>query len=142
MKVTHRSLWPWLLLVVISLGSGRAAWQALSGNSTAGVFSEVSWIGLAPLFAVLGVVIMSKQPGNRIGQLLLLIGSGLASEVIIGGVLDIINGGALDLTVQPVNLTPLLFARLWVNNWSWVAAIFPIFLLLYLFPTGKLPSPR
>jgi len=140
---TRRMIWPWVLLAAIVLGSARDAWHAVSsGTSTVVVIGEVTWIGLAPLFAVLGVVIMKKQPGNRIGQLLLLIGGGMAAEIIIGGALDIINGGTLDLTVRPANLTPLLFGRLWVNNWSWVAAIFPVFLLLYLFPTGKLPSPR
>ena len=143
MTPTRRMIWPWVLLVAILLGSGRAAWQVISGGlSTAVVVGELTWIGLAPLFAALGVVVMKKQPGNRIGLLLLLIGGGMATEIILGGVLDVINGGTLDLTVRPDTLTPLLFGRLWVNNWSWVATIFPVFLLLYLFPTGVLPSRR
>ncbi len=135
--------WAWVALTVITLSTAGAMWDVVAlAESLVVVIGEVAWMGLAPVFGVLGVVIMSKQPGNRIGQLLLLIGGGLASEVILGGVLDLLNGGTLDITVEPATLSPLLFARLWVNNWTWVTAIFPIFLLLYVFPTGNLPSRR
>ena len=135
-----RMVWPWLLLGVISLGSAGASWREVSqSDSTIGAASEVAWIGLAPLFGALGVVIMSKQRGNQIGHLLLLIGVGLGLN---GVFFDLLGGGSLDLTTAPSALTPALFIRLWVENWSWVAAIFPIFLLLYVFPTGSLPSRR
>ncbi len=73
--------------------------------------------------------------------MLLLIGGGLAIDSSSGACSISSTGERSILSNRPPS-PRLLFGRLWVNNWSWVAAIFPIFLLLYVFPTGNLPSRR
>ena len=133
---SRQSVWPWVGLAVIVVGSSAWAPTMVAGStSVIQVVGQLGWLALAPLFAALAVVIMSRQPGNRVGWLLLFAGAGLALDTIIGGTL-------LSLSSPPAEMTPLLFLRLWINNWSWIAAFFPIFLLLYLFPTGQLPTPR
>ncbi|MGZ8754214.1 MAG: ATP-binding protein [Acidimicrobiia bacterium] len=141
--VSRQMIWPWLGLAVISLGIANGASKVVT-ESTSGIVAvgEVAWLALPLLFAALGLVIMSRQRANRIGKLLLFIGGGLAIETIVGGLLDVLNGGTIEMGVPPAALTPLVFVRLWINNWAWVATIFPVFLLVYVFPTGNLPSRK
>ena len=127
---SRQPIWPWVGLAVIVIGSAaRAPSLVAESSSPIEVVGELGWLALAPLFAALAVVIMSRQPGNRVGWLLLFAGAGLALDTSVP-------------PMMPAEMTPLLFLRLWINNWSWIAAFFPIFLLLYLFPTGQLPTPR
>ncbi len=86
-------------------------------------------------FSLLGAIIVSRQPGNRVGWIFLLIGvlqpwqalSGLYYErSVLGGGLPGANWAA------------------WVGNWVSII-VFPAGLSLFaflLFPTGRLPSPR
>ncbi len=134
------TVWLWVAVAGILVGTVDGARQIVSSGSGNG--GDQAFLALAPLFAILGLLIALKQPGNRIGVLLISIGGGLAIEAIVGAVLTVLNGGILDMTTRPAVLTPVLWVRLWINNWSWVAAIFPILLLLYVFPTGALPSRR
>lgn len=42
----------------------------------------------------------------------------------------------------PAQLTLGLWLALWINNWSWTTIIFPIFLILQFYPTGRPLSSR
>src|SRR5215203_1258193 len=69
------------------------------------------------VFAVVGALIVSRQPRNAIGWLL---------TVVVGAFLV---GVPLELAV-------------WFNNWGWLVLIFSLLLILLLFPTGRPPTPR
>jgi signal transduction histidine kinase len=99
--------------------------------------------GFLPVFDVLvnmgvpviGIVITTRRPENRLGWLFL--GAG-----VVIGLSGFSQAWALYATyVDPGSLpAPLFFA--WLSNWLWPI---PICLLLFLFlwfPTGRLPSPR
>lgn len=101
------------------------------------VTTAVAW-GLLPIMLVLtGAVIVSRQPRNIIGLLLMIPGL----VFLFAGVIDVAFG-SLEQGVQPEELTPGLWFRLWFDNWSWVLLIFPIFHLMLVFPTGQLLSLR
>jgi hypothetical protein len=106
----------------------RARIHSLHGVQLPGIVLPVS-------FSLLGAIIVSRQPGNRIGWIYLLIGvlmpvqalSALYYErsVLSGG----LPGGAW---------------AAWLDAWV-SALVFPAGLSLFaflLFPTGRLPSPR
>jgi hypothetical protein len=63
--------------------------------------------------------------------------------MIVALALNIPTGPILArLPGPPSTLTLGLWLLLWVDNWSWMPVIFPIFLIPLYFPTGALPSPR
>jgi hypothetical protein len=88
-------------------------------------------------FAVVGALILTRQPHNRIGWLFCAFG--------FSGSLN----GALDayalygLAARPDAGLPDATAAAWVASWSWAPAFFlSLMLLPLLFPTGRLPSRR
>jgi len=89
--------------------------------------------GLVPiLYAFVGVLIVSRQPRNVIGLLLMLPAFAFA----------IPTDAYLASFTKPPALSTFLFFVLWFNNWGWVLLIFPILFILVLFPTGEPPAPR
>jgi len=85
------------------------------------------------LFAVPAAVIISRQPGNMVGWLMML------PVLTIANPLPVI---LLPLTAPPAVLTPGLWLLFWLSGWSWIPVIFPVFLIPLHFPTGRPPSPR
>ncbi len=90
---------------------------------------------LAPLFAALGVLVEIRRRGARIGWLLIFIGA-----AIILGTYATVMVSAIE--TPPLSTTPGMFILLLVADTSWIAVVLPIIILLYVFPTGRLPSLR
>jgi len=83
-----------------------------------------------PVFAALGALIISNQPRNPVGWLIMPPAIGAAVTEPIGLWLT-------SLQAPPSSMHLGLFLAIWIENWSWVTFIFPIFHLLQIFPTGK-----
>ena len=90
---------------------------------------------IAPIFALLGALIISNQPRNIIGWLLAVPALG---SVLVG--LISLWTGSFETAPQAVSVWLLL--ALWLESWSWLLFIFPIFHLLQVFPTGRALTPR
>ena len=86
-------------------------------------------------FAFVGALIVSHQPHNRIGLLLLLPGTSFA-PFTDGALAMFVNG----LWPVPNPPTPLFLILIWFATWNWVLLIFPLLYILVLFPTGHLLS--
>ena len=86
-------------------------------------------------FAVLGAIVVSRQPRNPVGWLLTLIGFsfmliGVSYQLYLQVVLPSGDGSGITLYV------------LWLGNWSFLPAMVPAFILLpLLFPTGRPLTP-
>jgi hypothetical protein len=91
--------------------------------------------GLSIAFAVVGALIVTRRPGNRMGWL------------FCAGVLLALNG-ALDayalyaLAARPEAGLPGGIAAAWVVSWSWLVGLLLVVLVPLLYPTGRLASPR
>jgi hypothetical protein len=87
------------------------------------------------VFAVVAALILSRQPRNTIGWLLM---------VAVGA---FVVGGPIESYIEhlapsaPAPALPLLLA-VWFSNWGWLLLIFPLLLILLLFPNGRPPTPR
>ena len=86
----------------------------------------------APVYAVLGALIVSRRPDNRIGWLFLAVGVGSSLQFLLGqyatsgletGYPWVGAAAALSVFAQIANVSGFLF-------------------LAYLYPSGSLPSPR
>jgi hypothetical protein len=132
-----KSLLAWALFALVALSAAvQLAYNMAHQPSSAGPLDFLglfNW-GLAPvIFAFVGVLIISRQPGNVIGLLLMLPALVFAIPV--------------DIYLNPITSPPpdpslLLYVAIWFSNWGWLLLIMPILFMLVLFPTGKPYTPR
>ncbi len=138
-RIVARIVWVLaaLALVVTAFGIWYDLRNTLVDESPLFVADGIAWALLPAVFVLSGALIVSRQPRNVIG--LLLMTPGLV--FLAAGVIDVASG-SLEQGVQPEAMTLGLWLRLWFDNWSWVLLIFPLFHLMLVFPTGRLLSAR
>jgi hypothetical protein len=128
----------WILFVITLLISliRVAIWVIqLTTNSSLPVVDQdvgISSIG-GVFFSVLGMLIITRLPDNRVGWLMMIIALGAVNPVWLI---------LASLPAPPTNLSPGLWLIIWLNYWLWIPAIFPILLIPLHFPTGRPPSRR
>jgi hypothetical protein len=86
-------------------------------------------------YAVVGGLVAARRPGNPIGWLLLV--APLASAV---GVLAEQLSSYGHVTAP--GAVPLVTVATWLATWSWQLFFGPLVFVVFLFPTGRLPSRR
>ncbi len=84
-------------------------------------------------FSILGMLIITHLPDNRVGWLMMIIALGAVNP-------DWLILASLPTT--PTSLSPGLWLIIWLNYWLWIPVIFPILLIPLHFPTGQPPSRR
>ena len=123
----------WLVTAAVALAAlGLEIAYRLTEDATLSI-GDLLWTIVPIPFAALGALIVSRQPGNRIGLILLAIGAGMTLSNLGDAVFFFIDE-------PPTTMSPALFAALWYNNVAWATFFFPMFMLLYVFPTGSLLS--
>jgi hypothetical protein len=85
------------------------------------------------VFALLGVLIVTRQPQNVIGWLMVL--PGLVGMIPYGSYIR-------SFSAAPAQPPLLLTLALWFTYWNWLLLIIPILVIPVLFPTGRPLSPR
>jgi hypothetical protein len=134
----HPNSWlAWILCGLISLSTLIGLRVILTNRpATDNVFKvagEAVFAFMPVVFAILGALILSRQPRNVIGWLLMI--PAIAFSLPIDYFVNRLPAA------PPTPSASLLFA-LWINSWDWILLIFPIFFIPVLFPTGQPPSPR
>ena len=95
-------------------------------------------IPFVPLtFAFVGALIISRRPRNWIGLLMML--PGLSLFLLVDAYLRPYLNGFIP---PPESPTPLFLLILWFSNWNWLLLIFPLMLIMVLFPNGRPLNPR
>jgi hypothetical protein len=122
-------------LAVIAVLVWSSARAGFSGETLVSILTDLSFAIALVAFVISGAVIVSRQPKNIIGRLLMIPGLVLPAA-------ELIHNWLVDLDPVPVNADLTLWLATWFDGWSWVLLIFPIFHLLLVFPTGRLISPR
>jgi len=133
-RVTARIVWVVAGLTIAACFY--SLWTVWREGMTDGPFlyavAGVVWTLMPVAFVLTGAVILSRQPGNVIGLLLVV---PVVSFVLVDVIFQIPQ-------TAPAELSAALWLQLWFDNWSWVLLIFPLFHLLLVFPTGQLISGR
>ena len=126
--------WPWL--VVGSFIASACLGSILVVENDNPVLEQVPFIIAFGLFGIVGALILSREPGNRIGALLLY-GSGATAASFVCGELTtyLVRQGVTEgLGIGILAL---------VSDAGWVVGIIPVLLFIpLLFPDGHLPSRR
>jgi hypothetical protein len=137
MKHNRKAIFAWFLFglitaIVVVTFLLKLASRA-NGVNLLGLLTDASW-GLIPeTFALVGALIISRQPRNVIGLLLMLPAVTLAIPV---------DSFLAQFATAPPTPAPLILWAAWLQNWGWLLLILPILFILLLFPTGQPPTPR
>ncbi len=125
------SILPWSVAGIVIL----LAFVALVAGIMDGTGTVELLLSILPqaLYAVIGSIIVSRSQANRVGWLLMAIGAAGALESVIE---------LVALEDPPSRLTPGWFLLLLNDQVAWMIWLFPLFLLICVFPTGSLPSRR
>jgi hypothetical protein len=110
-----------------------AAGHSDLGSSVIEIASAIGFLLVGPIYAVTSAIIISRQPRNVVGWLLMTVAVGLTLSFAAGTFLIPASAPVVDIW---------WVLRLSFESWSWVLFIFPVFHLLLVFPTGRLLSPR
>jgi hypothetical protein len=86
------------------------------------------------VFAIVAALIVSRQPRNTLGWVLMV---PVGLYVVGGPIASYIENLAPS---SPEPTVPILLMA-WFNNWNWLLLIFPLLLILLLFPNGRPPTP-
>jgi hypothetical protein len=135
----YSSLWVWVLcaiLIVVQLVQfGFNYARTASVKTSQDVVSNFLLLLFALICAVIGSLIISRQPRNTIGWLLITFP--VSFSILLPFQLLLPSPGA-DLS----QVSALTLWAAWLANWSWWMLVGPILLIPLLFPTGKLLSHR
>jgi signal transduction histidine kinase len=128
------SRWPWVALgVFFSFAITGMIGVAVNGESLA---EQIPNVIAFTLFGIVGAILLSRLPGNRVGGLLL-----FGAAVTAG---SFATGELMTYLVREGNTDgPAVVAMGLVSSLGWLVGIFPVILFLpLLFPDGHLPSRR
>jgi signal transduction histidine kinase len=126
--------WPWAALgVFFSLAIVGLIGVAVNDESIA---EQIPFVIAFTLFGIVGALLLSRLPGNRVGGLLL-----FGAAVTAG---SFATGELMTYLVREGNTDgPFVVAMGLVSSLGWLVGIFPVILFLpLLFPDGHLPSRR
>jgi hypothetical protein len=129
----------WLVFGLISLGALilliYTITQRSPQESTIQLAGNGAWILFPVGFGFIAAIILTYQPRNIIGWLLMI----PAVAFTLQNPLDSYLAG---FSAAPLHPSILLLLIIWYGSWSWMLIVFPLVLIILLFPTGRLPSPR
>ena len=134
MSEVRRTRWPWVGLgVFFSLAIVGLIGVAVNGESIAG---QIPYVIAFTLFGIVGALLLSRLPGNRVGGLLLFGAAVTAASFAAGELMTyLVREGITD--------GPAVVAMGLMSSLGWLVGIFPVILFLpLLFPDGHLPSRR
>jgi signal transduction histidine kinase len=140
---TARSFWPWLVAIASAamfvaaiplLVAGRhgAASTGFHGNGP--LIGQLALLSVLLSFTVVGLLIVTARPGNRIGAILLATGACWAAIFLSAAYTT------YSYTVRPLPAADTILAA---TQFLWVPGVglLGVYAIL-LFPEGALPSPR
>jgi hypothetical protein len=113
------------VLTLVTLGVNLARRGTIGGEAASAIQGLV--------FAIPAALIVARQPRNTIGWLLMFPAVALTLGELIGSYLQ---------SASAVHPTLAFLLLAWFSGWSWVLYIFPLFLIVLLFPSGQPPTKR
>jgi len=135
----RNTLLAWILFGLIAASVTAAVIYDFSTRLAGEEFSPGEFLGpFVPVtFAFVGALIISRQPRNVIGLLMMLPGFSLFILVDV-----FLRPYLIGHLPPPASPTPAFLIILWFSNWNWLLLVFPLMFIMVLFPTGRPLAPR
>jgi signal transduction histidine kinase len=124
----------WALTLFVT--GGNALLGSQTGSFREDAFFVVVGLGLALGYSTVGALIASRHPGNAIGWLFCAISLGLMAGIFAE------EYSTYGVVTRPESPLPGLVWAVWLGQWIFVPFLAAFPLILLLFPTGRVPSPR
>ncbi|HJZ50248.1 MAG TPA: hypothetical protein VKE41_23920 [Roseiflexaceae bacterium] len=136
-KLAKRFAWSFCALVALATIwlIANEALNSTPRSSLLAILTHASWPLIPLAFAALGALVISRQPHNTIGWLMLAPALAIVLDAFITPLVS-------NVTRPPAEPSWLFLVAVWANQISSVLAVYPILLILLLFPTGHPPSRR
>jgi signal transduction histidine kinase len=134
--MTIRRVLPVVFASVVLLLLGAMIWlSAVNGRMADQVLENVLFVTIIVGYAMVGAVLASRNPSNAIGWLMLAV----SASLVLAGISDeyIVYG----LDTRPGSLPVPAVAAL-LSGLAWGPLLAVLILIVLLFPTGHVPSPR
>jgi hypothetical protein len=129
----------WLLIAAIIFGAiAQLASEMIASKTSLSALhaiGSVAWTLIPVVFAAAGGLILSKQSGNAIGWLLIVVAALLPLDALTAFLLG-------NISEPPADPPFLLYLAVWFSQAGWLLLIFPTLFIALLFPTGKSLTPR
>jgi hypothetical protein len=121
----------WILFGLIAALVLAAIIYDFNANASLYRYSAIDFIApLVPVaFGFVGAIIISRQPRNSIGLLMML--PGLSLFLLVDAILRPYA------SVPPESPSVAFLLILWFSNWNWLLLVFPLMFIMVLFPTGR-----
>jgi signal transduction histidine kinase len=101
-----------------------------------GTYSTLAYVFVALALAVMGVLLTTRIPENRVSWV-------LAFSALVWAIIGLSLAYAVEALVADPGALPLGLAAAWLNNWGWAPGLaFPLSAMLVLVPDGRLVSRR
>jgi hypothetical protein len=129
-----------LALIALAMSISGLVLHAANTAATGGSLESLGFNGVGvtvggAICPALGWLIVARRPGNAIGWIFLAIGLSQAGTAFADGY------ATYGLVANPGSL-PFADVMSWVTTWSWAPGFVLLFVLVLVFPDGRLPSPR
>jgi len=109
--------------------------QGGSGNKLQVVGEALFSLVISVVFVTVAALIVSRQPRNTVGWLLLI----PVGVFLVLGPVEVYLARIAPTDPAP---TPALLLMVWFSSWSWLLLFFPVLALALLFPNGQPPTRR
>ena len=137
-RASARLAWPLAGLltgvVAVTFGIGLLR-QGSSGGVLRLAGDALISLGVPAAFATVAALILSRQPRNTIGWVLMV----PVGAFVVGTPLE---NHVQHLAPSYPEPTVSLLLAMWFGNWGWLLLIFPLLHIPLLFPSGRPPTPR
>jgi len=139
MKNNHKPVFAWIFFGLIAASVTAAVIFDFSTRPAGDNFAlaEIMTPFVPVSFAFVGALIISRQPSNVIGLLMMLPGLSLFFLVDV-----FLRPYLIGLLPPPESPTPVFLLILWFSNWNWLLLVYPLMFIMVLFPTGRPLTPR
>jgi hypothetical protein len=138
-KDKRNAIFAWIFFGLITASNVIAIINFISTNPAGDKPTLIDFVFpfVPVLFAFVGALIVSRQPRNVIGLVMML--PGLSLAFVIDAYLAPYLSGQLP---PPATPSLLFLIILWFSNWNWLLLVLPVMFIMLLFPTGQPLSPR
>jgi hypothetical protein len=125
----------WIVCVLVAVATVWQIGNEVGRMSLLALFTYALYTSVPLTFSALGASIVTRQPRNTIGWLMLV--------PALSTLLDAFSWPLVNsVRVPPTEPSTIFLLAVVANRISWVLGIFPLLFILLLFPTGRPPTQR